>query len=140
MASWMRTLPGSTIHNRPVSCSLGRATTRLRTSDCSNAIEQRAGGWHAQNRNARRSVRRTSENIRKIEVQRNQTAPLADADFVDRCIWYSVQVLLGNGLDIMAGLLKNRGSARAEVLVQLELHAALISGRSTNRSRLISAP
>jgi hypothetical protein len=31
-------------------------------------------------------------------------------------------------------------SPRTEVLIELELHAALCRGRSTNRPRLISAP
>lgn len=62
--------------------------------------------------------------------------PCGENDAVGRAAAPFVQ----NSMNFVAGLTKQRRGPGAEVLVEFELHAALLPGRSTKRSRLISAP
>ena len=50
------------------------------------------------------------------------------------------QRVIGYGDDTAAGLQQHGGRRATEILVELELHAGLVTGTSTYRSRLISEP
>ncbi len=58
----------------------------------------------------------------------------------NRLVGSAAKAFLPDRLDITAGLLKEMNGARTEVLIQFESHAALLPGKSTKRSRVISAP
>src|ERR1035437_1074495 len=101
---------------------------------------QRRDSRRPQHCYAGRIARRESKHVGEVEVQRNQTAALRDADLQQAPVVGSTQILLRDGFHIVPSLCKEPRSSRTEVLIKLELHAALWPGRSTNRPRLISAP
>src|SRR5271157_1146546 len=85
-------------------------------------------------------VGRKAQNIRKVEVQADQAASFADTYLENRLVSSAPKTFRPDGLNIMTGLIEKMNGSRTEILVQFELHAALIPGKSTKRSRLISAP
>lgn len=52
----------------------------------------------------------------------------------------SAQLLVGDGLRVVAGFLKEGLGPGAEIFVELESHESDFTGRSTKRCRDISAP
>lgn len=85
-------------------------------------------------------MRQKANNIREIKVECNQTAMFPHADLKKPGIRAAADPFPVSGFRIVPGLAEKIQCSAAEVLVQLELHAALEPGRSTERSRLISAP
>lgn len=72
--------------------------------------------------------------------RRNRDRVRPDSGSEDDLVVRTAESLLENRCDIVAGFTEEVRRSRTEVLVQLELHAALLPGKSTYRSRLISAP
>lgn len=94
----------------------------------------------AKNDDTRRMAGRETQNIGEIQVQSYQAAALAAADLKQVHIRATGKVLFSYSVHVMASLDEQVQSTASQILVQLELHAALESGRSMKRSRLISAP
>jgi hypothetical protein len=80
-----------------------------------------------------------TEDVSEVEMEREQTSILLNACFEDKLVPPTTETLGEDGFDIVASLGEKARRSGAEVLVQLESHAALLPGKSTYRSRLISA-
>jgi hypothetical protein len=95
---------------------------------------------NADNCNPSRGVRWETNHIGEIKIQRNQAAALPRAEREEIGIRATLEALITNRFDVVAQLVENPQGPAAEVLVELESHAAVGVGMSTNRSRDISAP
>ena len=71
------------------------------------------------------------ERVGKVQVQRDQCAPLAFAVQDQIVIERRLQMLLRNGADIVTRPLQHHACVIAEVLVELELHATSSIGIGT---------
>ena len=81
-----------------------------------------------------------TDDVCEVEVQSQQTPLLTDTGFEDQFVRRATQYFLKDSCDIVPRRREKVRRSRTEVLVELELHAALLPGKSTYRSRLISAP
>lgn len=84
--------------------------------------------------------RRKAQNVREIEVQRNEAAPFADTSLKNSRIAGSAQSLLRNGVDVMSITRQEVRPTRSKILIELQFHVDRLLVTSTIRSRLISAP
>ncbi len=87
-----------------------------------------AGGW------------RIAKHLTKITIQCDERSALAPADFKQYLVRRSAQPLTGNRNSIVAGSADQIGRAPAEILVELEFHAAVSAGTGMICSRAASAP
>jgi hypothetical protein len=72
-------------------------------------------------------------------IQCDETALLAHAALDHIAVERSFQPLIGYRDDIEASVEQDGGRGSTEIVVELELHAGLVTGMSTYRSRLLSA-
>ncbi|SPF34875.1 hypothetical protein SBA4_1590016 [Candidatus Sulfopaludibacter sp. SbA4] len=72
-----------------------------------------------------------TDNIRKVEIERQQTTTLPNTRFEEKIVVRTDKALWEDGLDIMACIREKARRSGAEVLVKLESHAALLPGKST---------
>ena len=75
-----------------------------------------------------------------MPAQRHETSVLADTCFENKLVNRATETLREDSFDIVANLGEKARRSRTQVLVKLESHAVLLPGKSTYRSRLISAP
>ena len=105
-------------------------------------VEQRQAGIprHPDYREPRCMMRREPHDIGEIKIQRDKATRLRHAGLIQALIGAPGQILIPNRCRVVIPLAEKIEGSSPEVLVQLESHAALEPDRSTNRSRLISAP
>lgn len=94
----------------------------------------------AENGDPRGKFRGKAQDIREILIQCDNASSFAAADLEQLLIGAAGEVFLLDGVRVVATLDEYAQGSISEILVQLELHAALEPGRSMKRSRLISAP
>lgn len=127
-------------HDPQAACNrVSRESTKQATDHGAQQIGARISR-NVDNCNPSRKMRREANHIGKIGIQCNQAAALPRAECEEIAIRATLQALIMNRLDVVAQLAKNPQRPAAEVLVELESHAAVGAGMSTNRSRDISAP
>ncbi len=85
-------------------------------------------------------VRRESQNIGKVDVKSQKASVLAEQTSNRVSSLARLSSFLQDRLGVMTCFEKKVDCPGTQVLVQFPFHAALLPGKSTNRSRLISAP
>ena len=129
----MRTRPGSTIHS-------AWSGERVSTMKLTLAFEQtpttclRSGIDHDY---SSACTGRESQHLTKIAVERDECTVLSNRDFVHFLIGCSLERLIANRHHIVSLRAEQLGDAAAQILVQLEPHAAVTG---TKRTRVASAP
>ena len=103
--------------------SFSMAASRPRTSSVNSFSD--TVRVEAQNRHSGSSMRRESQNVGEIKIQRDQAAPLGSADLKQVFIIGAGEPLLRDGLHLMAARDDQFRGAGTEVLVEFEFHAAL---------------
>ncbi len=93
-----------------------------------------------QNHDTGGPIRREAQDMREIQIQRDQDPTLCSANPEKIFIARAVEPLRTDGGDIVAGIFQTPGAASAEIFVQLESHAAAFVSAGMMRSRAISAP
>jgi hypothetical protein len=81
-----------------------------------------------------------TDDVREVEVKREQAPVLPNTCFEDKLVARTTEALIQDSFNFVACHREKAGRSRTQVLVKLESHAALLPGKSTYRSRLISAP
>ncbi len=81
-----------------------------------------------------------AKHLTEIAIQCNERSAFAPADFKQCLIRRSAQPLTGNRDGIVTGGADQIGRAPAQILVELEVHAAFSAGMGTICSRAASAP
>jgi hypothetical protein len=84
--------------------------------------------------------RRITKHLAKIAIQCDERSAFAPAYFEQRLVRRPSQPLIGDRDGIVAGSEDQIGRAPAEILVELELHAAFSLGTGMTHSRAASAP
>ena len=101
---------------------------------------RRHTGGDAQENDATVALWRVQQRVSEFGVHRHEAALLPDAAVDHILVRRPLEPLIGHRDHIKAGLEQHPGRRGTEILVELELHAGLVSGISTYRSRLISDP
>lgn len=84
--------------------------------------------------------RRKSQNVAEVVIERDQHPAFGGADIEQFLIGAPAQILLAYRHYIVTGRFEHFQATTADVLVELELHAAWSVGTGTMRSRAASAP
>lgn len=85
-------------------------------------------------------LRRKSQYLTEIMIERYERPFLPGADREQDFILGPLQLLIANGHHIVAGCLEKLQSTLADIFVELELHAARVVGTGMIFSRAASAP
>lgn len=83
---------------------------------------------------------RESQHLTEIAIKRDQHSFLPGTYLPQPSVGSSLQILIANSHDIVAGPSQKLQTALAYILVKLELHATRSIGTNTTRSRAASAP
>ena len=93
-----------------------------------------------QNHDARRVLRRETEYLTEVPVERNENTLLSTAGLIQILIPNPAHALICNRRYVVTSDRQCLAPKLAEILVELEFHSAGVTGTGMMRSRAASAP